>query len=254
MMQKFYIRFRNATLAYPSSAYNALTLKEELFKILRLKQRTRLLCDVVALKNITLDIHEGERVGVIGRNGAGKSTLLKAIAGLYPLQSGTVETAGKIRSLFELNLGFEFEATGRENVVYRGLLLGETPRSIREKEAEIVEFAELGEFIDYPIKMYSAGMLIRLAFAISTTIGGDILLLDEILAAGDAAFQAKAQQRMDRLMEQAKMIVLVSHNLSAVQQICDRAIYLHNGQILADGPVRDVVREYLDSVQAGATV
>jgi lipopolysaccharide transport system ATP-binding protein len=251
MTQSFYIKFRNATLAYPSSAYNALTLKEELFKILRLKQRTRLLYDVVALKNVSLDIREGERVGVIGKNGAGKSTLLKAIAGLYPLQSGTVETAGKIRSLFELNLGFEIEATGRENIVYRGLLLGETPQSIKDKEAEIIDFAGLDEFIDYPIKMYSPGMLIRLAFAISTTIGGDILLLDEILAAGDAAFQAKARKRMDRLMEQAKMIVFVSHDLPALQQICDRAIYLHNGQIVADGKAESVIREYLASVRTG---
>ena len=250
-MANYQIRLRNATLAYPSSPYNALTLKEEVFRFLRLRQRTRLLYDVLALKNITLDVVEGERVGIIGPNGAGKSTLLKAIAGLYPLQSGSIETSGRIRALFELSLGFEFEATGRENIAYRGLLLGESPRSIKEKEQEIIKFADLGDFIDYPIKAYSAGMLVRLAFAISTTVAGDILLLDEILGAGDAAFQDKAQNRMHNLINQAKAIVFVSHNMGAVQAICNRAIYLRDGLVLADGKVDEVIREYLGSIQTG---
>lgn len=247
-MKRCFICFENATLAYPSTTYNALTLKEEVFKILRLRRRTKLLYDVLALKNINLRVQEGERVGIIGRNGAGKSTMLKAIAGLYPLQSGIVEIEGSIRALFELSLGFEFEATGRENIVYRGLLLGETPKSIREKEAEIIDFADLGDFIDYPIKAYSAGMLVRLAFAISTTLQGDILLLDEILGAGDAAFQKKAQKRMEYLIEQAKIIMLVSHNLTSVKEICNRAILLQDGEIIADGDVEYVIKEYLNSL------
>ena len=246
-----FIKFKNATLAYPSTTYNALTLKEEVFKILRLGQKTKLLYDVLALKNLNLNIQEGERVGIIGANGAGKSTMLKAIAGLYPLQSGKIETAGKIRALFELSLGFEFEATGRENITYRGLLLGETPNGIKEKEADIIAFAELGDFIDYPIKAYSAGMLVRLAFAVSTTIGGDILLLDEILGAGDAAFQNKAQKRMESLINKAKIIVLVSHNMTSVQQICNRGIYMQNGEIVADGKTEHVIKEYLDEVKRG---
>lgn len=250
-MTNHYIQFRDATLAYPSTTYNALTLKEEVFKILRLRQRTKLLYDVLALKNVSLDINEGERVGIIGRNGAGKTTMLKAIAGLYPLQSGEINVNGKIRALFELSLGFEFEATGRENIIYRGLLQGETPASIKEKESEIIEFAELGDFIDYPIKAYSAGMLVRLAFAISTTVNGEILLLDEILGAGDAVFQAKAQKRMAYLIDQARIIVLVSHNMTAVQEICNRAIYLNQGVVVADGDVKHVVKEYLDSTKLG---
>jgi lipopolysaccharide transport system ATP-binding protein len=248
MTNESFIRIRNATLSFPSSAYNALTLKEEVFKILNLGQRTRLLYDVIALRGVDLDIREGEKVGIIGRNGAGKSTLLKAMAGIYPLQSGTIDTFGRIRSLFELSVGFEPDATGRENITYRGLLLGETPKGVKEKEDAIIEFAGLGDFIDYPLKTYSAGMMVRLAFAISTSIAGDILLLDEILSAGDAAFQGKARSRMLELIDQAKIIVLVSHDMTAIQTMCNRAIYLRDGRVVADGKVDEVVQIYLDSV------
>jgi lipopolysaccharide transport system ATP-binding protein len=248
MSTNSYIHIRNATLSFPSSVYNALTLKEEVFKILNWGQRTKLLYDVTALRGVELDINEGEKVGIIGRNGAGKSTLLKAMAGIYPLQSGTIETSGRIRSLFELNVGFEPDATGRENITYRGLLLGETPKGVKEKEDTIISFAGLGDFIDYPLKTYSAGMMVRLAFAISTSISGDILLLDEILAAGDAEFQGKARERMAGLMEQAKIIVLVSHEMASIRRICNRAIYLQDGVVIKDGIVEDVIHAYLDSV------
>jgi len=252
MTNESYIRIRNATLSFPSSIYNALTLKEEVFKILNLGKRTNLLYDVVALKEVDLDILEGEKVGIIGRNGAGKSTLLKAMAGIYPLQSGSIVTSGRIRSLFELSLGFEHEATGRENITYRGLLLGESPKGIKRIENEIIEFAGLGGFIDYPLKTYSAGMMVRLAFAISTSIGGDILLLDEILAAGDASFQTKARSRMMELIDKAKIIVLVSHDMSAIKTLCNRAIYLRDGRVIADGNVDDVINAYLNSVNQPA--
>ena len=250
-MNNCFIQINDATLLYPSKPYNALTLKEEVFKRMRLKQPTRLVYDVQALRDITLSVNKGERVGIIGRNGAGKTTLLKAINGTYPLQSGQIITQGKIRALFDLSLGFEFEATGRENITYRGLLLGETPQSIRAKVDEIIDFAELGDFIDFPIKTYSSGMLVRLAFAISTNTGGEILLLDEILGAGDAAFQGKAQKRMQELIDQAEIILLVSHDMSSIQRICSRAICLEEGRVAADGPVDEVIPYYLDSVKAG---
>jgi lipopolysaccharide transport system ATP-binding protein len=248
MTNNSYIRIRNATLSFPSSVYNALTLKEEIFKMLHLGQRTKLLYDVVALKGVDLDINEGDKVGIIGRNGAGKSTLLKAMAGIYPLISGTIETSGRIRSLFELSLGFEPDATGRENITYRGLLLGESPKGVKEKEAAIIDFAGLGDFIDYPLKTYSAGMMVRLAFSISTSISGDILLLDEILAAGDATFQGKARARMMNLIDQAKIMVFVSHDMNAIKAMCNRAIYLRDGRVIADGKVDEVIKVYLDSV------
>ena len=245
MTKESYIRLHHAVLSFPSSLYNSLTLKEEVFKILNLGKRTKLLYDVIALNGVDLDIHEGEKVGIIGRNGAGKSTLLKAMAGIYPLQSGTIETSGRIRSLFELSVGFEPDATGRENITYRGLLLGETPRGVKDKEQAIIDFADLGDFIDYPLKTYSAGMMVRLAFAISTNISGDILLLDEILAAGDAAFQEKAKKRMQELIDLAKIIVVVSHDMAAIRRICTRAIYLRAGKLVADGDVEHVIKEYL---------
>jgi len=251
-MSHYFIKIRAANLAYPATTYNALTLKQEVFKILRIGKPTRLLYDIHAIRDMDLDILEGDKLGIIGRNGAGKSSLLKAIAGIYPLLSGKIETSGNIRSMFELNLGFEFEASGRENILYRGLLLGETPKSIREKEQEIIDFAELGDFIDYPIKAYSAGMLVRLAFSISTTIRGDILLLDEILSAGDASFQVKAQKRMRELIEDARIIVIVSHDMNSILKICNRAIYMVDGKVAADGKPEDVIREYQNSTAAGA--
>jgi lipopolysaccharide transport system ATP-binding protein len=248
MTNESYIHIRNATLSFPSSVYNALTLKEEVFKILNLGQRTKLLYDVLALKDVTIEIHEGEKVGIIGRNGAGKSTMLKAMAGIYSLQSGSIETSGRIRSLFELSLGFEPEATGRENITYRSLLMGETPRGVREKEDAIIDIAGLGGFIDYPLKTYSAGMMVRLAFAISTSIAGDILLLDEILSAGDIAFQVKARARMMELIDQAKIIVLVSHDMDSIRALCNRAIFLQEGKVIADGKVDDVIQVYLETI------
>lgn len=249
MTTETFIRMRNAFLAYPSSLYNALTLKEEVFKLLNLSQRTKLMYDVCALQGVDLDIREGEKVGIIGRNGAGKSTLLKTIARIYPLNSGRLEVSGKVRSLFELNVGFEPDATGRENITYRSLLLGETPKGVKEKEQAIVDFAGLGDFIDYPLKTYSSGMMVRLAFSISTSIGGDILLLDEILGAGDAAFQEKAKKRMQELITQAKIIVLVSHDLNAIRMICNRVIYLQHGKVIADGKTDEVIEQYLYSVK-----
>ena len=213
-MEKCFIKMKDVNLYYPSTTYNASTLKEEIFSRLSGKNKKNALCDVHALKDFNIEINEGDKLGIIGHNGAGKSTLLKTIAGIYPIKSGEIQTSGSIRSLFELSLGFEFEATGRENIMYRGLLLGETPDIIAKKEKEIIEFADLGEFIDYPIKAYSSGMLVRLAFAISTSIEGDIILLDEIIGAGDANFYAKAKRRMTTLMENAKILVLVSHELA----------------------------------------
>lgn len=248
MNEKYFVEINDAVLAYPSAPYNALTLKEEVFKILRFGDPTKLMYDVIALNGINLSIGDGERVGIIGRNGAGKSSLLKAIAGIYPLQSGRITTQGRIRALFELNIGFEFEATGRENILYRGLLLGEDPAQIRQKEDEIIAFADIGDFIDFPIKTYSTGMLIRLAFAISTSVSGDILLLDETLGAGDASFQKKAETRIGDLIDQSKIVVLVSHNLGAIRSICNRVIVLQNGLVVADGDPAPTIQAYLASV------
>ncbi|MCM3040846.1 ABC transporter ATP-binding protein [Paenibacillus motobuensis] len=246
-MDNYYVRMENVDLYYPSHIYNATTLKQEVFSLLKLQKKKEKLDDVHALKKFNLHIKEGEKLGVIGHNGAGKSTLLKTIGGIYPIKSGQLEVKGEIRSLFDLALGFDLESTGRENIMYRGLLLGETPKRIKEQEQEIIDFAELGEFIDYPIRSYSSGMLIRLAFAISTSIDGEILLLDEVIGAGDAAFAVKAKERMMGLMGKAKILVLVSHDLKTIEEVCNRVILLKNGRIIKDGKPSEVIEEYRNS-------
>ena len=239
-------------LSYPSSPLRVTSLKELLFSVARLKRPRGLIHDVHALRGVTLTITEGERLGVIGPNGAGKTTLLRAIAGVYPLADGSIRIRGTVRSLFEINLGFEIEATGRENIMYRGLLLGESPAAIRARERQIVEFADVGEFIDYPVKAYSAGMLVRLAFAVSTAFGAEILLIDEVISAGDHHFMAKARRRMADLITGARILVLVSHDLAAVRELCTRAVWLERGQIVADGSPQEVVERYVRHADGGA--
>lgn len=248
-MSECYIKMKDVNLYYPSDLYNAMTIKQEVFSLLKLQKRKEYLEDIHALKDFNLEIHEGERVGVIGFNGAGKSTLLKALGGLYPIKTGTIETHGDIRSMFELTLGFDLESTGRENIMYRGLMLGSTPKEVKEKEQEIIDFAELGQFIDYPIRSYSSGMLVRLAFAISTSVAGEILLVDEVLSAGDINFQAKARKRMINVMDNAKILVLVLHDMSTIKAVCNRTILLNQGRIIADGKPEDIVKEYLSGMQ-----
>jgi len=244
------VKLDNINLHYSSLAFRETSLKAYLFKMLGLK-RKKPLSNVHALKNIQLEIKPGERIGLVGHNGAGKSTLLKAIAGLYPISSGNREVKGKIRALFELHLGFEQEATGRENILYRGLLLGQRPREMNRLTDEIIAFTDIGEFIDYPIKTYSAGMLVRLAFAISTAIPGDVLLLDEVIGAGDSDFLAKSKIRINKLIQNAEMMVLASHDFNAMRSLCNRAIVMHHGTKLFDGSVDDAIECYQNVMQSG---
>lgn len=243
-----YIRMEHVNMSYPSNVYNAMSLKQEFFSWLKHEKRKTLLKDVRALNDFSLCANEGDRIGVIGHNGAGKSTLLKTIAGIYPIEKGTIEVNGKIRALFDISLGFDLESTGRENILYRGLLLGASPEEIEARMDEIISFADIGEFIDYPVKAYSTGMAVRLAFAVSTCIDGEILLLDEVLGAGDAAFQAKAKKRIFDLMDKAKLMVFVTHDLTTMQDVCNRAILMEHGEIVIDGAPKDAVHAYLNGV------
>ncbi len=247
-MSDCHISIKNVDLYYPSALYNRKTLKQTVFELVRLQKPKPLLNDVHALRGISLEIKTGEKVGIIGHNGAGKSTLLKAISGIYPITSGEINVQGSVRSLFDLSVGFEIEATGRENIMYRGLLLGETPSSLRAKIDDIIEFAELGEFIDYPIKSYSSGMIIRLAFAISTMVQGDILLLDEIFGAGDARFMKKAKQRILDLVDSASILVFISHDLGAIKELCNRVVWIEKGQVRMDGDTQPVIDAYFQSL------
>jgi ABC-type polysaccharide/polyol phosphate transport system ATPase subunit len=201
---------------------------------------------VQALKAVTLSIESGERVGLIGHNGAGKSTLLKVMAGIYPPQRGRVVTEGHICPLFEFVTGFEMEATGWENIRTRALLLGMSPAEIDRKIDSIASFSNLGEFLDIPVRHYSSGMFLRLAFATSTAVDPQILLLDEVMAAGDAAFIESARTRMDELMERASVVVFATHSLEVLPQFCERTLLVDHGRIVADGPTSDVIRLYTD--------
>jgi lipopolysaccharide transport system ATP-binding protein len=250
MTNNVYIKLDNVDMCYPSNIYNATTLKQEIFSRLKLEKKKTLLKDIHALKNITFHVKEGERVGVIGRNGSGKSTLLRTIAGIYPVENGTVDVKGKIHSLFDLGLGFDLESKGSENIIYRGLLLGATPKEIEEKSKDIIDFSELGSFIDYPIKSYSSGMLVRLAFSISTSLTGEVLLLDEVIGAGDASFMGKARKRMLELIDDAKIMVFVTHDLTTAQEVCNRIIMLDSGEIAMDGEPKHVIDYYKQIISA----
>lgn len=238
------IVLRDVDLHYAAVAFKERSLKSLLSGLFRAPSGRVRLADVHALKGVSVSIGKGERVGLLGHNGAGKSTLLKVLAGLYPISSGQRLVRGTVRALFDLSLGFEPDATGRQNILYRGLLLGLSPTFMRRIEAEIVEFAELGEFIDYPIKTYSAGMQVRLAFAISTAVGGDVLLLDEVIGAGDASFMNKARLRIQELVARSEILVLASHDTSALRSLCRRGLVLHQGRLEFDGPMAEAIAAY----------
>lgn len=204
---------------------------------------------VHAIKNMNLEIKEGERVSIIGHNGAGKSTFLKMVSGIYPPTNGTLDVSGKISSMFELATGFEMESSGWDNIYLRGLMLGETPKSIKEKMKEIAEFSELGEFLDMPVKYYSSGMFVRLAFSVSTAIKPDILLLDEVVAAGDASFLKKAERRMNEMMDIAKIMVLVTHSMDTAKDLTNRCLWFEKGKIIMDGKPEEVIKKYLKNMK-----
>jgi lipopolysaccharide transport system ATP-binding protein len=244
------IIIRRAQLDYPVVRDQS-SIKSALFGMLGFKTGPKIDKKYVhAINGLSLTINRGERVGFVGHNGAGKSTLLRTIAGVYPLTSGSIEVTGRMQGLFDLGTGFESEASGRENIMYRGLSLGFTPREVREREEEIIAFADLGEFIDLPMRAYSAGMWVRLGFAVSTYLDGDILLIDEVFGAGDANFQDRAVKRMMEMIDRAGILVMVSHDLAMLSSLCTRLVWLAGGQMVLDGEPREVADAYLRSMRA----
>lgn len=220
------------------------SLKETFIHLLH---RNRHLDDVVefyALKNISLDFRPGDRVGIIGLNGAGKSTLLKTIAGIYPPHEGVIEIAGLVTPMIELGAGFDVEQSGRQNIYLNGAVLGFSKEEMRHREQEIIEFSELEEFIEMPVKYYSSGMFSRLAFSIAVISDPEILIVDEILAAGDAHFVNKATDRMAHMFRSSQIVLFVSHSLEQICSLCNRVIVMNKGEVVAQGPTEEMVAFY----------
>ena len=209
--------------------------------------------EIWALRDISLEIREGEVLGIIGHNGAGKSTLLKILTQITTPTTGRAEIRGRVGSLLEVGTGFHPELTGRENVFLNGAVLGMKRREIQGKFRDIVEFAGVEQFIDTPVKRYSSGMSVRLAFAVAAHLEPEILLVDEVLAVGDAEFQRRCLGRMDDLGQSGRTIVFVSHQMQAVAQLCERAVLLDHGTVVQDGPSNDIVARYLQSVGGGGS-
>jgi ABC-type polysaccharide/polyol phosphate transport system ATPase subunit len=199
---------------------------------------------VRALENLSLTLEPGDRLALLGHNGAGKTTLLRVMAGLYAPTKGRVVAEGRIAPLLNLSFGLDMEATGYDNIFVRGLFLGMSRAEIREKMDSIAEFSELGEFLDLPMRTYSAGMRARLAFAISTHVDTDILLLDEVVATGDAAFLRRANQQLEDFARDAKIFVLASHANKVLRELCNKALLLEHGKVKAYGEVDDVIEVY----------
>lgn len=212
----------------------------------KLDERARL--HVRALSDVSFELREGDRVGLIGRNGAGKSTLLRVLAGAYVPTRGTIDIQGRVVPLLTVGVGIRDDSTGYENIRICGLLLGMSGEEIRDKTDEIAEFTELGPYLSMPLYSYSAGMRIRLAFAIATAAPADILLIDEVVGAGDAGFIKKAEARLNNLIQQSRIVVLATHSDAMIQRDCNKAMWLDEGQIKEWGDAKEVVARYARSV------
>ncbi len=238
------IELDDLSLTFRVRRQRRVPLKEVVLKRLTGRGGDDPVLEVRTLRNLTLRIGQGERIGIIGHNGAGKSTLLKVLAGVYPPTSGRRTVNGQVSSLFDLTLGFEHHASGRANIFYRGYLLGETPETLKPKVESIVEFSELGTFIDTPVRYYSSGMMVRLGFSIATAIDPEILLIDEVFSAGDRRFQKKASTRLREMMSRAKAIVMVSHDQKLLLELSTRLIWLDRGCVRMEGDPETVAAAY----------
>ena len=199
---------------------------------------------VNALKNITLTLNPGDRVGIIGHNGAGKTTLLRVFSGAYVPTSGSAEVVGEVSALTDISMGMDPEASGYENIIMRAILLGMNYQQARALAPEVEQFTELGEYLDLPVRTYSTGMMLRLAFAVATSVEPEILIMDELIAVGDASFMEKATQRIKTLIAKANIFVLASHDEGTLKRFCNRAIWLNRGELAAEGPLDRVLADY----------
>ena len=234
------IKVTNMSKSFKLYSDKANTMKERIVRGWKNKPEIR-----TVLKSIDLTINKGETVALIGVNGSGKSTLLKLMTKIIYPNKGTVRTDGKLTSLLELGAGFHPDFTGRENIYFNASIFGLTKEEIDNRLNEIISFSELGEFIDSPVRTYSSGMYMRLAFSVAINVDAEILLIDEILAVGDQHFQDKCFAKLEELSKSNKTIVIVSHNLESIKHLCNRAIWLKDGEVAMDGNCEDVVNSYL---------
>jgi lipopolysaccharide transport system ATP-binding protein len=242
-----YIEFNNVSVDFPIYNASGRSLKKRLMSVAtggQLGQDPQGRIVVRALEGLTLSFKDGDRVGLLGHNGAGKSTLLRLLSGVYEPSAGTAKVEGIVGSLLDISLGIDHEATGRENIFIRGGLLGMTRGKIASQLDDIIAFSELGDFIDMPVRTYSTGMHLRLAFAVSTVVRPEILLMDEWLSVGDESFKHKAEARMSEVVQSTNILVLASHSRELITHTCNRVVWLEHGKVRMDGEVEAVLAAY----------
>ncbi|HEX5467594.1 MAG TPA: ABC transporter ATP-binding protein [Gaiellaceae bacterium] len=242
------VKVDRLSVTYRTTVEKKPTLQKTL---IRLGRRERVIREIKAVRDVSFEVPHGAVLGVVGVNGAGKSTLLRTLAGILPPTRGRVEVVGRVSTLLALGVGFNRDLTGRENVVLGGLAAGLTRDQVAAKFEEIAAFAELGDFMDLPMRTYSSGMYGRLAFSVAVNMEPDILLIDEALSAGDARFKEKSFEKMRELCSQARAIVLVSHGLRSIRQLCNEAIWMHEGRIAMRDESSAVIQAYREFLQVG---
>lgn len=235
------IEVKDVSMRFRMANDNIRSIKEYMVQLLKGKIQYN---EFEALKNVSFDVKQGEVVGLIGHNGAGKSTMLKVISGILKPTEGSVTVRGNIAPMLELGSGFDFDMTGRENIYLNGAILGYSEEFLKSKYDEIVAFSEIGQFIDVPLRNYSSGMIARLAFSIATVVVPEVLIVDEVLSVGDAAFQEKSYKRMMELMHGGTTVLFVSHDLNQIRNMCSRVVWLDRGAVKAFGDTMWVCDEY----------
>lgn len=245
------IKVDNVSMRFNLGIEKNFSLKLFFINLFKPRKKKEKKTDFWALKDVSFEVRRGEVVGFIGSNGAGKSTMLKVIAGVMKPTKGKVEVHGNICPMIELGAGFDLDLTARENIFLNGAVLGYSKKFIEEKFDEIVEFSELKDFLDVPVRNFSSGMTARLAFSIATVVDPEILIVDEILSVGDMAFQAKSEAKMRSMIGGGTTVLFVSHSLAQIENLCDRAIWLEHGQVVKTGPAKEVCEEYYKSQTNG---
>jgi ABC-type polysaccharide/polyol phosphate transport system ATPase subunit len=246
------VELKQVSLRFINYADKQYSLKRAALDLILRREGPEPKAEFWALRDISFTIDQGTRVGLIGGNGAGKSTLLRMLARIYPPTSGSVAIHGNVAPLIEMGAGFNAELSGTDNILLNGAMLGFSRKQMLSKVEGIYEFSGLREFADLPLKYYSSGMYMRLAFAIATEVDPEILILDEALGVGDAAFIDKAKTRIRNLLDRSKAVILVSHDMKSLRELCTRGLWLQQGRLMADGPIDEVVDLYLESSSAAA--